>query len=331
MDAEGDRLSSLSDDLIIKILSYIDTKHAIKISILSSRWKNTWKSIRHLDLSTDDFTSLNRFHEFTRVFSSCNNEIELSSVKLTVRGGFYQVVVKKVINYAFLHNVQKMTIICLDKKRTEIPLSLFISQSLKDLTLVGSTRYYCFQLDRIKSSWDLPALTTLQLDHVMFVNERSNESGSLFSKCPNLKNLTFSNCMINDHNHYTISHPQLSNLTLKNGDYSAVNVVASHLKNLTVVNCRGDLMISAPELSSLMYKNTFYLPFLQDCLSSLEKVDFYIYHSDGPSIIDILQQFPNVKYLTLGLEIAQEKKALQDATLAQQIMATLQEVGGGEN
>ncbi|XP_071702948.1 F-box/LRR-repeat protein At3g26922-like [Rutidosis leptorrhynchoides] len=316
MNTEDDRLSSLSDDLIIKILSYNKTKQAIKTSILSSRWKNIWKSIPHLDLSTDDVTSLTStddvtslttLDEFNRVLSSHNNEIELKSVKLSVRGEFRQEFVKTVIKYAFSHNVQKMTIICLDEKRNEIPLSLFISQSLKDLTLIGCARYWS-QLYKNKSSWDLPALTTLHLENVVESHGNRDEYGGLFSKCPNLKNLTLSNCTINDYNLSSIRYSELSNLTVDKGLYSVANVVAPYLKNLTIVNCRCDLLIYAPELSSLMYKNLFYRHLFAHGLSSLEKVDFYLSYldeADGPDTVNILQQFRNVKNLTLGLEIVE--------------------------
>ncbi|KAI3713664.1 hypothetical protein L1987_72247 [Smallanthus sonchifolius] len=40
MNVEGDRLSSLPDDLIHKILSFIGIKHAVESSVLSSRWRD---------------------------------------------------------------------------------------------------------------------------------------------------------------------------------------------------------------------------------------------------------------------------------------------------
>ncbi|XP_071702104.1 F-box/LRR-repeat protein At3g26922-like [Rutidosis leptorrhynchoides] len=289
MNPEGDRLSSLSDDLIIKILSFNDTKQAVTTSILSSRWRNIWKSIPHLDLSSDDITSLNIFSlSVPHVLSSRNDEIDLSSVKLGVRGGFSLPFVKTVLSYAYSHNVQKMTIIWSCENKIKIPLSLFISQSLKDLTLIGSSRHNR-PLCKIKSSWDLPALTTLHVEHVKFNYKNHDEYGGLFSQCPNLKNLTLYNCTINRH-------------------FSNAKMVAHHLKNLTVVDCRGPLLIHTPELVSLMYKKPFFNRFSADDLSCLEKVDFYMsssYEEDGYFVIQMLQQFRNVKYLTIGLEIVE--------------------------
>ncbi|XP_071705195.1 F-box protein At5g03100-like [Rutidosis leptorrhynchoides] len=305
---EVDRLSNLPDDLINKILSFSDTKDAIRTSVLSSRWKNTWKSIPHLDFSLDHLTSLPKFYEcVNRVLPSRNNEIELESAKLDIHREVSQTFVKKILNYAFTHSVQKMTISYCFSRDIEFPMSLFISRSLKDLTLIGLSYHYT----KITSTWDLPALTTLCLDGVKFkFGDNYNELCGLFSKCPNLKNLTLTKCEI-CHGcgpFITISHPQLSTLNVINGYQSyAINVVAPHLKFLTVVNCQGGL-ISAPELSSLTYEMQGHFTFSTDGLFSLEKVDFYICYpdkEDAPKIIDMLQQFRNVKYLTLGLEIVE--------------------------
>ncbi|XP_071705190.1 FBD-associated F-box protein At3g52670-like [Rutidosis leptorrhynchoides] len=214
MNVESDRLSNLSDDLIHKILSYIDTKQAIKTSILSSRWKNTWKSIPHLVFSSHDHNSILEFSEsVNRVLLSRNHEIDLSYVKLSFYEKVSQAFLKTVMNYSFLHNVQKMTIICSHNERhREFPLSLFSSQSLKDLTLIGLHFYI-----KITSSWDLLALATLHLESVFVPEENAIKFGGLFSKCPNLKSLSLTTCRVDGRNGFTISHSNLSNLTLKNG------------------------------------------------------------------------------------------------------------------
>ncbi|XP_071703978.1 F-box protein At5g03100-like [Rutidosis leptorrhynchoides] len=310
MNTKDDRLSSLSDDLVIKILSYNnDTKQAVRTSILSSRWKTIWKSIPLFDLSSDYFTS--RPHEVTRYLSSRNNEIELSSVELSV-GEFSQAFVKTVVDYAFSHNVQKMTIIWSGGWHNKIPNFLFMSRSLKDLTFISTTRY--LNQPEIKSSMDLPALTSLHLENVILDNQNPDEYGGLFSKFLNLKNLTLFKCSIHDHNPF-ISLSEFSNLTPENGLYSFANVVAPHLKNLTVVDCQGRLKVYAPELSSLMYEVPCFENFIANGVSCLERVDFYMCpyeEDDGDAIIKILQQFHNVKYLTIGLEIVEILKSYVD-------------------
>ncbi|XP_071703972.1 uncharacterized protein [Rutidosis leptorrhynchoides] len=207
----------------------------------------------------------------TRVLSSRNIEIELASVKLSVRHGFRQAFVQTVIDYAYSHNVQKMTIKWLDIMCLELPISLFMSQSVKDFTFIGPTSI--FNQPKINSSLDLPALTTLHLENVTISNKNCAEYGGVFSKCPNLNNLTLFKCDIDDPNNF-IRHSEFSKLKPETGLYSYANVVVPHVKNLTVVDCRGRLMLYAPELSSLIY-----------------------------AVVEILQGFHNAKFLTLALEI----------------------------
>ncbi|XP_071691481.1 uncharacterized protein [Rutidosis leptorrhynchoides] len=181
----------------------------------------------------------------------------------------------------------------------------------KALTVIGTK--YLFTQPTIKSSLDLPALTTLHLENVVLDNEKRDKYNGLFSKCLNLKNLTLSNCSIHDHNDY-FTQDKFSYLTPEKGLYSVANVVAPHLKNLTVEDCTGHLKIYAPELTSLKYEAPCYENFYARGLSCLEKVEFFMcpFEEDGHAIIKMLQQFHNVKHLTLGLEIL-ELESVVDA------------------
>lgn len=40
-----DRISKLSNDLLLKILSKLSTEEAIRTSVLSKRWEDAWKEI----------------------------------------------------------------------------------------------------------------------------------------------------------------------------------------------------------------------------------------------------------------------------------------------
>ena len=99
-----DRLSSLPDDLIHKILSSISLKQAIETSSLSSRWRYIWTTMPYLDLSTESSSKskLEKFSKFvTDVLSRRNNQVQLSSVKLSFHGKATQVFVKRILNHAF--------------------------------------------------------------------------------------------------------------------------------------------------------------------------------------------------------------------------------------
>ncbi|KAJ0808087.1 putative F-box domain, leucine-rich repeat domain superfamily, F-box-like domain superfamily [Helianthus annuus] len=293
VNVERDRLSSLGDDLIHKILSLVSTKHAVETSVLSSRWRYIWTSMSYLSLSSNDFCSLLKFSEFvTHVLSGRNNQIEVFSVELTFHS------------------------------KTKFPVSLFSSQSLKHLALIG-----CIYGHFITTppTWELPALVTLSLYRVTLYDDYTNKRASLFSNCANLKNLTIKRCRMMAPNGFNISHPGLTSLTFEDG-CKRVNVDTPQLKNLTIKDWRGIHLMSAPILSSLHYKDPYFIhrndieTFFDDVLVDngllqlsthllhLEKVEICIHHLYGDKaythkIVCLLQKLHSVKSLTLNWEI----------------------------
>ncbi|KAM0059693.1 putative F-box domain, leucine-rich repeat domain superfamily, F-box-like domain superfamily [Helianthus debilis subsp. tardiflorus] len=312
MNVEGERLSNLPDDLIHKILSFIGIKHAIQTSALSSRWRYIWTSMPCIDFSSEGYYMLSNFSKFvTHLLPSRNNQIDVSSVKLTfhgndshAHGNDIQVPVKKLLDYAFSHNVQQLNISCLRVKNIEFPRSLFSSQSLKHLTLTGySYRHFIMT----PPTWELPALATLNLCCVTFSDDYSDKRVGLFSNCANLKNLTLKNVTLVGLNEFVICHPGLSSLTLEDGS-EHVNVVTPQLKNLVIKYWRRMHLISAPNLSSMHYEHYFYILDISADLPHLEKVDIRILNLDVDlanyhKMVPLLQRVHNVKFLTLNSEI----------------------------
>ncbi|PWA37790.1 F-box domain, Leucine-rich repeat domain, L domain-like protein [Artemisia annua] len=287
MNVEGDRLSSLPDDLIHKILSSISLQQAIETSSLSSRWRYIWTSMPYLDFSTEGFSKLNKFSKFvTNILSRRNNQVQLSSVKLSFRGKATQVFVKRILNYAFSHNVEQLTVVSFALK-DDIPINLFSSQSLKHLMLT--------------------LLIILDDD-------------DLFSHCPNLKNLTLNCCQTkiclseksgeSEESHLNICHSKLSNLTLEDLSCYVVNVVnveAPQIKNLIIRKCYVDVVnVEAPQLKNLIIRKGYSSVNLSADVLSLEKVDLTIsYRLNAQAIVGLLQQFRSVRFLTLNLEIVE--------------------------
>ncbi|GJV95914.1 F-box domain containing protein [Tanacetum coccineum] len=165
MNVESDRLSSLPNDLIHKILSSVSLKQAIETSGLSSRWRYIWTSMPYLDFSTQSFSKSNKFSKFvTNVLSRRDNQVQLSSVKLCFRGKATQVFIKRILNHAFSHNIKQLTFVSSANKvdmalpinlftKQSLPLACFSSQSLKHLTLSLS---YWYEPCAVTSTWDLP-------------------------------------------------------------------------------------------------------------------------------------------------------------------------------
>ncbi|KAJ0630984.1 putative F-box domain, leucine-rich repeat domain superfamily, F-box-like domain superfamily [Helianthus annuus] len=320
LKVEGDRLSNLPNDLIHKILSFIDVKYAIRTSALSSRWRYIWTSMPCLNFSSEGFHSLPEFSKFvTRVLSTRNNKTEVHYVKLAFCGKASEAFVKRILKYAFSHNVQQLDGTCLPGKKgyhedlCESPLSVFSSQSLKSLTMSGyGYRHYV----KIPPTWYLPALTTLNLFCVaLHADDTTDKCAGLLSNCANLKNLTLNNCRIpgGRSKDLHLCHLGLSNLTLEDGGYNAVYVDTPQLKKFTIINFPEIHLVSAPNLASLRYKddtNNYYgnpLKVSSDLLH-LEKVDICIQCSHecedyAQDIVHLLQQLRSVKFLKLNLEL----------------------------
>ncbi|KAF5781726.1 putative F-box domain, leucine-rich repeat domain superfamily, F-box-like domain superfamily [Helianthus annuus] len=306
MNVEDDRLSMLPDDLIYRILSHISIKYAIQTAALSSRWRFLWTSMPYLTISTLDAPDLSEF--VNHVLSRRNDQIEVYSVNLSFHQQFSKELLKTILDYAFSHNVQKLTVACFLNGHIVFPLDLFRSRSLKYLRLSGSPagpgNGNCIIFE---STWELPALTTLRLDYIL-VDDKLHGI-SLFSKCAALKNLTINFFAVLESCNFTVCHSGLSNLTLENGWFTLnfVNVVAPQLKNLTLRSCYIEHMITAPNLVSLLFQSAHLLQFSTE-LRSLEKVDLRVYFADlwsGSRIAGLLQQLHNVKFLTLNLELVE--------------------------
>lgn len=300
---EEDRISKLPDDIIHGILSFLDMKYAVQTSALSHKWKHIWTSMPYLNLDSQVFPKLPHFAKFVKqALSHRNNHTNLSAVDLKFTGSATQFVVKSIVNYAYLHNVNKMTIVWFTRRSQEFPAFLFSSHTLKHLSVAVKEPYFscvsgtCFYPESI---WDFPALETLNLTRVPFgfYNEKNI---NLFSKSVNLKDLTLDRCSMKGFGIVTIGCPQLSNLTItKICSYPEVfKVVAPQLENLT-----------ASISSHCKCGGNNFLQLSIEAFNSLEKVNicdsnYYVHKERGfPRLLDLFQKLNFVKFLTLDMGI----------------------------
>lgn len=311
-NVDGDRLSSLPDDVIHKILSFIDITEAIETSVLSPRWRFIWTSLPYLNFSTDYFSTLPKFYEFViHVLSRRSKQADVSSVGLEFSGDVTEPFVKTILNYAFSHNVQRLRIMCAHREEIEFPLSLFKSESLTHLSLTG-TYFRNTDFITLASTWDLPALTTLSLESVTLLEKNTDKDNGIFSKCANLENLTLKKCHVIGEEGFTICHSRLCNLTFEDVEWyvNFVSVVARQLKNLNMKRLPDDLRISAPDLANLLLECPNPVQFSSDGFRSLEMVDLHM-RIDFPKKIDahkmvsMLQHLHSVKFLALSFEIVE--------------------------
>lgn len=115
-EEEEDRISKLPDDIIHRILSFLDMKYAVQTSAVSCKWKHIWTSMPYLNLNSKVFPKLPQFAKFVKqTLSRRKNHTEVSTVDLRFTGSVTQFFLKSIVSHAYSHNVRQMTIAWLTK------------------------------------------------------------------------------------------------------------------------------------------------------------------------------------------------------------------------
>ncbi|KAJ9536311.1 hypothetical protein OSB04_un000520, partial [Centaurea solstitialis] len=302
-EEKEDRISNLPDDIVHRILSFLDMKHAIQTSTLSKKWKRVWTSMSHLNLSNQTFGTFPQFSKFVRkALSRRNHHTEVSAVKLSFTGTAYNFapVVKRIVKYAYVHNVRHVTMMWFSPGRIYhgFPECIFSSPTLKHLTLAMNERSrYPGSIPKL--AWDFPALETLSLSNLR-LGDYACKSVDLFSKCVNLKDLTLHQSSMSCVELINVCAPQLRNLTITDPYHfpKVFNVVAPQLKNLT-----------ASVSTRLNFHGFNFLQLSTEGLNSLEKVNLtmstsmYIQEIYVPKLLDLFQKLRSAKFLILDLYI----------------------------
>nr|GEV03970.1 hypothetical protein [Tanacetum cinerariifolium] len=309
---DDDRLSSLPEELILRILDCNDTKYAVETSLLSPRWRFLWKSVSRLNFSSRQFDSLPKFSKFVKkiLLHRILQNVEVSSVNLNFHGAASQIFVENIAQYAYSHNVQELTIVSDAKKHHEFPSCLFSSPTLKHFTLKNNFLSTCITPT---TPWDFPALTTLYLGEITLCDDNRG-SVDLFSKCVNLQTLTLVKFIVKNVEAFEIIAPRLSNLVLKDGKYlNVVNVVAPNLENLTIDWCLIKSLNAPHGITCLCYTGYDPPQWFKDGFHSLKTVTLTVYfhcsmgrpyiEEDARRTINMLQAFHSTKFLTLNTDI----------------------------
>ncbi|KAL1219222.1 F-box/FBD/LRR-repeat protein [Cardamine amara subsp. amara] len=180
-----DRISQISDDLLIRILSHVPIKHVGATSCLSKRWQHLWSFVSNLEYDdsshTDgDYTSFTQF-----VYRSLlsNKATVLESLYLTLGPKCQAVDIGIWIEKAVAHRVHSLTvnIYTFEIEPISLPSSLYRCGTLETLLLANG-----IHLD-IPCSVCLPSLKILYLLNVVYADNGS--LARLISACPKLEYL----------------------------------------------------------------------------------------------------------------------------------------------
>ncbi|XP_074305274.1 F-box/LRR-repeat protein At3g59190-like [Silene latifolia] len=238
-----DRISSLPDELLGHMLSFLPTTFAVTTSILSTRWRYLFTLTTCLSFEDKSLVARHKKLEVSRRFKKYVDHIlelhQISPIKkfsLVCHDTYHDSDLNRWFTYVLQKGVEEFHY-KLDRQTDCVPNhdGFFTCETLMSLKMMGSRdrEYYKIEIPRSPS---LPKLKILHLDNIIFFDFESIER--LFSSCELLEKLTLKYCKCDIGGH------------------------ALHrtgiLKELTINCCSfllGTFEIDAPNLVYLKYKS----------------------------------------------------------------------------
>lgn len=206
-----DKISGLSDDLLIKILSFLPTKHAVSTSILSTRWECLWMWLPNLEFvcTSDSVSDEKKLRRFLNRNLPLHRAPVIESFHLNLENRCFKPEdIKLWVVIALSRQLRKLKIGFLYSDKPNIlPSSLYTCKSLVTLELRDVIR-----LD-VPRRVCLPSLKTLRLLEIVYLDGESLRR--LLSICPVLEDLVVHfDCENDDMGMITISVPSLLSLSV---------------------------------------------------------------------------------------------------------------------
>jgi len=253
-----DRLSDLPDCVILHILSFLNSKHAVQTCVLSTRWKYLWKRIPTLLLHSSKFSTKKRFSVFvSKILALHDSSTALHSLDLERHGKIETYLLKMILKYICSHNthIQQLGI---HVTADSCPILSCVSKcrALTSLKLLVDHRGSGNQTETLfPKSLNLPLLTNLDLSYFAFCGGE-NGSAEPFSAFPKLNSLVISGCKVKDAQILSISSETLVNFKMH---YCSSRIAKIEL--------------SAPSLCTFTFAGTLVQKICGSSLFSVKKVN----------------------------------------------------------
>ncbi|XP_021288539.1 F-box/LRR-repeat protein At4g14103-like [Herrania umbratica] len=208
----ADSISSLPDEVLSHIISFLPLKQAVCTSILSKRWSKISTLMSNLNLEDC----------FTRRKSDCHNFMNFVDrilfyhtgvvEKFRIRcGGFVDSYrLAGWIRYALQNDVRELDLSVACKVFNMLPVGVFTCKTLVALRLHGHKR--CMFDLKVPVKICLPSLKILHLSGVGLLDDDS--INRLFSSCSLLEELVADRCILKTRCRFKISIPTLKRLTI---------------------------------------------------------------------------------------------------------------------
>lgn len=182
-----DRISGLSDELLVKILTFVPTKVAVSTSFLSNRWQFLWMCVPKLEFVNNHYGSDLAIRDFFNKNMPLLRAPVIETFRLKCFSSFHRQDIHYWVTTTVSRCVRELDIDCRsftysDKLDILLPSSLYTCESLVTLKLTGDKI-----LVDVPRTVSLPSLKTLLLGCVTYL---SNDCFRLLlSYCPALEDL----------------------------------------------------------------------------------------------------------------------------------------------
>ncbi|XP_020873022.1 putative F-box/LRR-repeat protein At4g15060 isoform X1 [Arabidopsis lyrata subsp. lyrata] len=298
---EMDKISQLSDELLLKVLQFLPTRTAVSTSILSKRWEFLWMWLPKLEYDNTDQSSseLQRLRAFIHLNLPLHRApaIEIFRLKfINIPTGIFKpkdIKLWVVIAVSCCVRELSLNLRCMCRA-TSLPSSLYICKSLVVLNLIGDE----ISVDVPRTAY-LPSLKALLLRRVIYSHLNENSLHRLLSCCPVLEDLVLER--------WSMDYMGESEI------FRTVNVTIPSLRRLALEIPRDvdmdELVVNTPSLKyfKLVTEEDSYSYDFQD-MSKLEVADI---ETTFPDISKFVTSITSVKRLSLCVRVnAEEEEAL---------------------
>ncbi|ESW14333.1 hypothetical protein PHAVU_008G272100 [Phaseolus vulgaris] len=292
--ATEDRLSQLPDEMLLKILSFLDVRFVVQTCfLLSKRWRNIWASLPVLNLddsSSEDLVSFENFvHSFMSARDSSSNiyKLRLECENELEDHEFVDSIIDYVTDTPSISTTIQVLTISVESVVTNLPeLSVCHSLSVLNLSYIATET----------TNFDIPSLKKLILRDCRF-ECGMGDSLDLFEECVNLQYLYFHSCVYyGDVKSFIISAPQLIQL-----DISGFRV-----DEMFDEDCEIELV--TPMLKYFKYDDSNLYSFSSDIdLNFVEKIDMDDEEDTDPlyRLIELFEILGQAKFISFSTEIIQ--------------------------
>ena len=238
-----DRISKLPDRVIHRILSFVPTVYAVRMSILSRRWRRMWYSVPALRFSdSDGFHCRDSFDMFVghclihrSVTTRYISDSVVTSFKLEIiySPDVERPEVNRWSKSPIMRNVEELDI-CASRH----PKDFFIvCNKYRPSVVLNGRSLSIVKLGGVKlddsCSTNLPSLKSLCLDDVTFDNDVNDTLRNLMIGCPSLEKFVFKVPRASYFVEIKISSSSLKLLEIETG-IQTVDIDALNLQSLVV-------------------------------------------------------------------------------------------------